>query len=456
MKCYPGPKEKLRVIHHKIQLFLSLSFFSVCLFSVSELSAQISQVGDKIFSLKVENNQVKIPYYANQDIDQGDEKYNRVVVVVHGTNRNADEYFENMMMAADQRPNLTDSTLIIAPQFIIQDDLQPNSLDREYLYWTNGGWRTGSLSRDEAPDRRLVRISSFAVLDSLLERLVQNFPNVKSIVFTGHSAGGQLTNRFSASSRIADVLCREYGVGMKFIVSNPGSYVYMDAKRRRSGTEDEFRLPTANCDGYNEWRYGLEDLFSYPSMAGADSIRSMMARREIVYLLGELDNDPNTSSLDVSCAGRLQGLHRLNRGSIYYNHLIDHFGSDISQKQSIDTVPNVGHDNFGIYNSEKGLLHLFEIPVQDCKQDPIITSTNDIQPAKYHIYPNPTSGSLFIENANDLDQMTIHDLSGKQIRIIYSSGQHLIQLNIESLPVGTYLLKLSDGTQNQLELITKF
>ncbi len=77
---------------------------------------------------------------------------------------------------------------------------------------------------------------------------------------------------------------------------------------RREGDNTEFSIPT-NCAEYNEYGYGLEDLYTYHRRAGADNMKAMYAEREVIYLLGSLDNDPEASTLPRSCRAMLQGDH---------------------------------------------------------------------------------------------------------------------------------------------------
>ncbi len=330
------------------------------------IGSAVDSVGVKKVEMNINGNILKIPYYSNYQLSNSNNNVAKAIIVIHGNNRDAGNYFTNMTIAASMRPTETDSTMIIAPQFLTEDDINSFSLDSEHLYWSSGGWKSGSNSKDNLTNPRPERIPSYAVLDTIMLRLAQNFPNLKSIVFTGHSAGGQLTNRYLATTPVVDTLCNFYEVSTKFLVANPSSYLYMDNQRRVSETINQFEVPNTSCTTYNEWKYGLENMYTYPSNVGVDSIRVRMERNQVVYLLGENDNDPNSSSLDLSCEAMLQGDHRLERGTIFFNHLINFYGNSILNKHYLDTVPNVGHSNLSMYTSEKGLFHLFESNPNSC------------------------------------------------------------------------------------------
>lgn len=419
------------------QLFISLLLFLFCQIG----TAQIDVIGAKKINLDIETNSMKVPYYSNYLIDETNEDVKSAVIVIHGTNRNADDYFETLTTAAAMRPGKTDSTIIIAPQFLIEEDIDFHNLDEDHLYWSNSGWKSGSYSRDEVSNPRPARISSFAVIDTILLRLNNNCPNLSSIIITGHSAGGQFTNRYAATTPMANIICEQFETSIKFIIANPSSYVYLDSRRKVAGTIDQFAPPDNDCPGYNEWKYGLNNLYTYPANVGVNYIRENYGKRNVVYLLGENDNNPNSSDLDISCEAMLQGIHRLERGSVYFNYLIDFYGNDILNKHSLDTVPEVGHDNFGIYTSSIGLFHLFESKADFC----INHLSQQLSPKADHkilVYPNPSRGIFNINFGEDLllssFKLEVYNLLNQ--RILVENNQ--TKIDLKNLCPGTYLLKL--------------
>ncbi len=110
---------------------------------------------------------------------------------------------------------------------------------------------------------------------------------------------------------------------------NPSSYVYFNNKRvdQNSITSSynslHFSLPENPTDNnYNDYGYGLDNLYSYPSSTGSALIQSQYPQRRIVYLAG--GNDTGMANLDVSAKAMLQGQDRLERSRVYYAHLKDH------------------------------------------------------------------------------------------------------------------------------------
>jgi hypothetical protein len=423
-----------------LKVVLSSTILSVLFFSGF---SQVDAVGSEKMKMNISGHSLKIPYFSNHSLEVSRSDISRAVVVLHGVERNASDYYNNMITATFMRPNLSDSTVIIAPQFLTEEDINFHKLDKEHLYWTEGGWTSGSNSRSESTNPRPARIASLAVLDSVMSRIISTFPNLRSIVFAGHSAGGQVVNRYSAASPYPDVLCEKNNVITKFIVANPSSYVYMDNKRAVSGKTDQFEVPNNDCSGYNDWKFGLDNLFTYPATTGRGQIRNFLGKRNIAYLVGELDNNPNSSSLDNSCEARLQGRHRLERGIIYFNYLQQYYGAEILKYQTVDIIPNAGHDNLKMFTSQKGLFHIFESRPQSCKQ---ISSSANQQVFEHDIklFPNPATSELWLHIPVVGGNFSIYNMQGVKVKSLQNFSDVKVNIDISDLNAGLYLLSYSD------------
>ena len=101
------------------------------------------------------------------------------------------------------------------------------------------------------------------------------FPNLKIIVVSGHSAGGQYVSRYAMASTIHENL----GVPVSYVVSNPSSYAYLD----------ETRPSAPACETFNNWPYGMNDRNGYAARLSDDQLKKQLVSRPVVYLLGELD-----------------------------------------------------------------------------------------------------------------------------------------------------------------------
>lgn len=75
-------------------------------------------------------------------------------------------------------------------------------------------------------------VSAFAVLDDLLAYLADRhrFPHLQDITLIGHSAGGQLLQRYTLLGT-GDQALRTLGIHVRYIVASPSTYLYLDANR---------------------------------------------------------------------------------------------------------------------------------------------------------------------------------------------------------------------------------
>jgi hypothetical protein len=311
------------------------------------------------FRFQVDDQSLGLPCCWSHPIDQKNENIQQIVIIIHGVLRNADEYYPNMMAVVEQAGK-QDSTLVIAPQFLIEEDALRFDLPEEIPYW--GGkwgeaWKKGDESLTTEGYPRSVKISSFAVIDRLIKLVTEppNFPNLQRIVVAGHSAGGQYVNRYAAGTLVEEALPKN--IRLRYIVANPSTYVYFNGDRRVEDTTDQFGLPENPEPDYDDYKYGLEKLNSYMSAAGAEKIRKMYPQKDVVYLLG--GEDTREAHLEQTPNAMLQGINRLARGQIYYHYLKHYFGKEICQIQKIAIIPCVGHDNAAIFKSEAGLKYLF-------------------------------------------------------------------------------------------------
>ncbi len=311
------------------------------------------------FEMSIEGCDVALPCCWSHPLDERHEALERAIIVIHGVLRNADEYFPNMM-AAIRRAGKTRGTLVIAPQFLLEEDVARFNLPEEVPFWggdTGEAWKKGdpSLSTPEHP--RPVSVSSFQVIDQMILRLAnqQVFPNLKAIVVAGHSAGGQFVNRYAAGTAVELSIPAE--IHLRFIVANPSTYLYFDGQRRVGDATSEFALPENAGADYDDYKYGLKNLNPYMAASGADQIRARYPHKDVVYLLG--GEDTRQAHLEQTPNAMLQGANRLERGQVYYHYLKHFFGEGITAKQKIAIIPCVGHDNAAIFKSEAGIRYLF-------------------------------------------------------------------------------------------------
>lgn len=285
-------------------------------------------------------------YFSNGSLE-GDATATRALIVVHGVLRDADYYYDTGLIAASAAGKL-DRTLVIAPQFVEWSELAGHSLAPGTLWWT-GRWPGGSDAIGPAP------ISSYDVFDAMIERLAdpRHFPNVREIVLAGHSAGGQIVQRYAVAGK-APQLDPGPHVPVHLIVSNPSSYFYFTDWRP---------FPQANCSDFNQWRYGIAGAPRYVQGTAAELERRYVKRR-VTYLMGTADTNAHEDDLDRSCGGEAQGPYRFARAKYFIAYLAKRHPQGTAQDYAF--VRGVGHDNRNMFASLCGRGAIFGGSLTTC------------------------------------------------------------------------------------------
>src|SRR6266404_4254096 len=158
-------------------------------------------------------DQARALVYRTYPLDAKNGKINRALIVVHGAGRDADNYFRTAL-AATFLANAFEDTIVISPRFAsndgrsCKDTLAPNEVN-----WSCAGdsWRSGGLSISNN------KVTSYDLMDEILRKLSSKdvFPNLRSIVISGHSAGGQYVTRYEMANQLHD----KVGIPITYVVS---------------------------------------------------------------------------------------------------------------------------------------------------------------------------------------------------------------------------------------------
>jgi pimeloyl-ACP methyl ester carboxylesterase len=305
--------------------------------------------------------------YASYPLNVRNDAIRRALIMVHGTNRNADHYFDTAM-AATFLAGALDDTIVVAPHLIIANDQKAEN----EVVWPGGGdsWRSGGMSPSNA------ELSSFDVADELLRSFANKnlFPNMKAIVVTGHSAGGQYATRYAMANKVHDSL----GVPVTYVVANPSSYAWPDATRTLpqddadpGAAKDGWNLTpdtavhtkftygpydgtARNCANYNRWPLGLENRTGYTAKMTDEQLKKQLVARPTTFLVGQVDTLP-LGGFDSSCSAMAQGPTRRSRGEAFVKFINEKLGAT----HSIQVVSECGHNDRCIFTTDTVLRVIF-------------------------------------------------------------------------------------------------
>lgn len=315
------------------------------------------------YGFPVGNGTHRVAYHSNMgDITTPSNAHlnvERVVIIIHGSFRNVDDYFCSALALLDS--DNMDSTLIITPLYAAPEDgpILDNILvwaDSDAQHPLSHTFRYGADALNEP-------ISSYAVLDDIVQYLSSatvQYPKLSRIAVAGHSAGGQLTHRWALLSSIPAWDTKPHVIT---IVANPRSYCYLDA--RRVSKSGDFEVPdsdaTAICATYNQWQWGLDDggflECPYRDRALAETPVAAMAKRyaarDVVYLSGQFDIITTNDRCETFI---FQGPNRQVRAKHYMQGLSEYFGRPV---HSMHVVPGSPHDHSLMFQSKIGRETIF-------------------------------------------------------------------------------------------------
>ncbi len=212
----------------------------------------------------VRNGPARMLIYRSHSLATPAPEITHAIVVVHGAERDAATSFRITAAAAvlSGRP---ESTLVVAPRFAARtgsacaDNLAADELgwqcDVQLKDWRMGG---AALSDDT--------LASFDVVDALLMAIEdgRQFPNLRSIVVLGHSAGGQFVTNYQMTNRYHEGL----RVPPTYVAANASAYAYPDPARPTLSD-------STTCPTYADWPFGTSARVGYVSRPTTEQIQGV-------------------------------------------------------------------------------------------------------------------------------------------------------------------------------------
>ena len=259
------------------------------------------------------------------------EALEQAIIVVHGANRDADNYFTYLSSTLSGE-QLQANTILIAPEF-------KGSGNATDLTW-GSDWREGQRSNSTA------KLGSFEVIDALIERLSDRtaFPVLEKVIITGHSSGALFTQVYGATN-VAET---DSHLSLDYVVAN-SQYFYYPDNQRYDEQNSQFYTPTG-CSTYNMWPMGYAGAPAYVTSRTDAEIDANLLGRSFTYFLGngsQADGALNTTN----CAAVLLGSSRFTRGENIFRWLETEYAGQHNSTKAI--VEGIGHDGQGMYQSNE-------------------------------------------------------------------------------------------------------
>lgn len=229
-----------------------------------------------------------------------------LLVVMHGINRNGEDYRRGWAEMADRH-----NALLAVPEF--SREKYPG------VAWYNFGGVLDAEGRQRPREQW-----SFFALDRAVAAVFRaaEVP-ARPFILYGHSAGGQFVHRYLLVTGAAGA--------SQVVIANSGNYT----------------LPS-NERPYPEGMQG---------MAMTDEALRSALGRPVILALAEGDTDPESPDLPKQPWAMAQGTHRFARGWFWFDHMrrqAEAMGTPFRWR--VVTVPGVGHSNAGMARALAGRL----------------------------------------------------------------------------------------------------
>jgi pimeloyl-ACP methyl ester carboxylesterase len=310
--------------------------------TVTELSPCVSADPNCLGRLAVRNSaggQGEFTFYNSFPLDLENARWENLrsaLIVTHGVNRDADNYF-SYLMSTLRSEDLEDETLLIAPYFKGGSDAEAGQ-----LFWSNSSWREGQPSSDA------VGVSSFSVIDQVLDILGDRnrFPVLENVIIAGHSSGALFSHAYAAASARMTEFPE---IDFSFVVANSQYFYYPRDVRfdADSGTFTE----VSGCSTFNQWPLGFVNPPPYLGGIPKTTVDERITTRRITYLLGNRDVVTTGTLNTRDCEAVLLGENRFRRGENIHLLIETNF-ADVQQSEKV-IVDGIGHNGQAMFQSSE-------------------------------------------------------------------------------------------------------
>jgi len=316
---------------------------------------------DKAIAVELADGRVFIPAYRHEPALG--KHPTTAIIALHGAGRDGDSYF-GWVTSAMNNHGSQDETVVLVPMFADQDcEAEVWSGNEKYtaegIKWSHSTrqWVFGQRS-DKSGDWQ--GISSYQVIDDLVQYVELHYKHLQKIVVTGFSAGAQMGLRWSIFSPQGTQGTTLSGIPLTIVLGSPSSVTYLSKSRPavsctlswdnnmdhnctdfQDPEDDDNRLKT--CGGkWDLYAFGIEGLDWDNTKPGtlrgdvadylhkyikddnllAQTLKDRFASKDLVFQFGDEDTkDCRRGECADDCAAMLEGNTRLQRGLNYMWYL---------------------------------------------------------------------------------------------------------------------------------------
>lgn len=261
----------------------SIVYFLFVFFSCDFLSDTVN----KVIYASWNKPDVDILYVLPKEINEN----TKVIFIIHGNSRNVEKYLNEWI-----EPSKNKNVILVAPHF--KKSSYPNFATLQMAT------STGKILKDQSNNLKNSLSSFFSYFKSKYNL------SITSYSIFGFSAGSQFTHRYMLFSDDKQI--------DKAVLGSAGWYTFLNNEPFPYG----MRNMPVDREKY-EW----------------------FLSRQVLFILGAKDNDPNHESLNNSRGARKQGANRFDRGKSYFENIVSFSEKNmIPLRWRYKVIPNLDHN----------------------------------------------------------------------------------------------------------------
>jgi hypothetical protein len=154
-------------------------------------------VASQAFRISTAHGSASEPFEISLDWSKPRPGISRALIVFHGVGRYVEGYYRTAQDAAVEAGSAARDTILIAPQFLDEEDIREHHLPADVLRWRRVAFESGAPAVAPSP------IGSYEVVDALLTRLADRslFPNLKMWFSPGTRAAASWSSDTPSSAK---------------------------------------------------------------------------------------------------------------------------------------------------------------------------------------------------------------------------------------------------------------
>ena len=191
---------------------------------------------------------------------------------------------------------------------------------------------------------------------------------------------------------------------------------------------------------------GLQSTFQFPLAANNGML--YLTKNQWYQLIFFIDYDNNKAYVEIPKLGivkKVDVFDKLTPPDTMINYPPTELNLSIGK--AIDAV-----------QEQPSFLKFDNIKITALKSvPPHLLSTDNFLAEKFSIYPNPATNIVNITNSENMlvEQVTIYDVNGRQLNTETFNNKTEIQLNVENLASGTYMLHIQTNQGTAVKKLVK-